>query len=174
MPVCILSSFAIALEDRLAHHALGIPFNLPRRGRPPSYRCATLPVSVYMHKHVYYVASSRKLDLTYSIGNFPLLPLRTRTRGPAYVLPALPPSESDLDIDPNSESYDCIDEILSLFRANVLFRNFEIKGPADRMLIYGILFLSECLGKVKPTMTARDAEKVYYFHMSSVGCSMAD
>ncbi|EEA20091.1 ARP2/3 complex subunit Arc18, putative [Talaromyces marneffei ATCC 18224] len=93
------------------------------------------------------------------IGNFPLLPLRTRTRGPAYVLPALPPSESDLDIDPNSESYDCIDEILSLFRANVLFRNFEIKGPADRMLIYGILFLSECLGKVKPTMTARDAEK---------------
>ncbi|OKL59885.1 Actin-related protein 2/3 complex subunit 3 [Talaromyces atroroseus] len=93
------------------------------------------------------------------IGNFPLLPLRTRTRGPAYVLPALPPSVSDLDIDPNSESYDCIDEILSLFRANVLFRNFEIKGPADRMLIYGILFLSECLGKVKPGMAARDAEK---------------
>ena len=81
---------------------------------------------------------------------------------PSIALPALPPSESDLDIDPNSESYDCIDEILSLFRANVLFRNFEIKGPADRMLIYGILFLSECLGKVKPTMTARDAEKVCY------------
>jgi len=94
------------------------------------------------------------------IGNFPLLPLRTRTRGPAYVLPALPPSESDVDIDPNSESYDCIDEILSLFRANVLFRNFEVKGPADRMLIYGILFLSECLGKVKPGMAAREAEKV--------------
>ncbi|KKA20357.1 ARP2/3 complex subunit Arc18 [Rasamsonia emersonii CBS 393.64] len=93
-------------------------------------------------------------------GNFPLLPLRTRTRGPAYVLPALPPGSSDVDIDPNSESYDCVDEILSLFRANVLFRNFEIKGPADRMLIYGILFVSECLGKVKPGMTAREAEKV--------------
>jgi len=93
------------------------------------------------------------------IGNFPLLPLRTRTRGPAYSLPALPQSESDIDIDPNNESYDSVDEILSLFRANVLFRNFEIKGPADRMLIYGILFLSECLGKVKPGMSARDAEK---------------
>jgi actin related protein 2/3 complex subunit 3 len=42
----------------------------------------------------------------------------------------------------------------------VLFRNFEIKGPADRMLIYGILFLSECLGKVKAGTSARDAEKV--------------
>ncbi|KAL1996663.1 hypothetical protein VTN49DRAFT_7528 [Thermomyces lanuginosus] len=94
------------------------------------------------------------------IGNFPLLPLRTRTRGPAYVLPPLQPGESEIDVDPNSESYDCIDEILSLFRANVLFRNFEIKGPADRMLIYGILFVSECLGKVKPGMSAREAEKV--------------
>lgn len=122
-----------------------------------------------MHKHVYCVASPRAPHLIQSTGNFPLLPLRTRTRGPAYVLPALPPSQSDLDIDPNSESYDCIDEILSLFRANVLFRNFEIKGPADRMLIYGILFLSECLGKVKPTMTARDAEKVCYSYISFVG-----
>jgi actin related protein 2/3 complex subunit 3 len=42
----------------------------------------------------------------------------------------------------------------------VLFRNFEINGPADRMLIYGTLFISECLGKVKPTMNAREAEKV--------------
>ncbi|KAJ9231341.1 hypothetical protein DTO280E4_8680 [Paecilomyces variotii] len=93
------------------------------------------------------------------IGNFPLLPLRTRTRGPAYTLPALPPSTSDVDVDPDSESYDCVDEILSLFRANAFFRNFEIKGPADRMLIYGILFVSECLSKVKPGMTAREAEK---------------
>ena len=75
-------------------------------------------------------------------------------------MPALPPNTADIDVAPDSESYDCVDEILSLFRANVLFRNFEINGPADRMLIYGTLFVSECLGKVKPTMTARDAEKV--------------
>ncbi|RJE27455.1 arp2 3 complex [Aspergillus sclerotialis] len=93
------------------------------------------------------------------IGNFPILPLRTRTRGPAYTLPPLPPNVSDTDVPPDSESYDCVDEILSLFRANVLFRNFEINGPADRMLIYGILFISECLGKVKPGMSSREAEK---------------
>ncbi|RAL11144.1 actin-related protein 2/3 complex subunit 3 [Aspergillus homomorphus CBS 101889] len=92
------------------------------------------------------------------IGNFPVLPLRTRTRGPAYTLPPLPPN-ADTEVPPDSESYDCVDEILSLFRANVLFRNFEINGPADRMLIYGTLFITECLGKVKPAMTARDAEK---------------
>lgn len=67
---------------------------------------------------------------------------------------------SDLDIDPDSESYDPLDEVLSLFRANTFFRNFEIKGPADRLLIYGILFLSECLGKIKPSMGKKEAEKV--------------
>jgi len=92
------------------------------------------------------------------VGNFPLLPLRTRTRGPAYSLPPvdLPVSQTP-DVD--SESYDAIDEVLSLFRANTFFRNFEIRGPADRLLIYGILFVSECLGKVRPTMSVREAQK---------------
>ncbi|KAI5297742.1 tRNA (adenine(58)-N(1))-methyltransferase non-catalytic subunit trm6 [Ascosphaera pollenicola] len=65
-----------------------------------------------------------------------------------------------MDVDPNSESYDCLDETLALYRANTFFRNFEIKGPADRMLIYGILFISECLTKIKPHMSSREAEKV--------------
>ncbi|KAJ5148464.1 Actin-related protein [Penicillium atrosanguineum] len=78
---------------------------------------------------------------------------------PHTLCPPCPPNTLDIDVSPDSESYDCVDEILSLFRANVLFRNFEINGPADRMLIYGTLFVSECLGKVKPIMSARDAEK---------------
>ena len=93
-------------------------------------------------------------------GNIALLPLRTRTRGPAYALPPLPASTAAIDVDPDSESYDPLDEVLSLFRANTFFRNFEIKGPADRLLIYGILFVSECLGKVRSTMGSREAEKV--------------
>lgn len=93
-------------------------------------------------------------------GNTALLPLRTRTRGPAYTLPPLPSGTSDLDVDPDSESYDPLDEVLSLFRANTFFRNFEIKGPADRLLIYGILFVSECLGKIRGNMSAKEAEKV--------------
>jgi hypothetical protein len=93
-------------------------------------------------------------------GNFALLPLRTRTRGPAVQLPALPADVTELTIDASHESYDPLDEILALFRANTFFRNFEIKGPADRVLIYGILYVSEVLGKIKPGMGRRDAEKV--------------
>lgn len=93
------------------------------------------------------------------VGNFALLPLRTRARGPAQQLPGLPAGVTELDIEPSHESYDPLDEVLSLFRANTFFRNFEIKGPADRVLIYGILYLSEALSKIKPGMSRRDAEK---------------
>ncbi|TKA29016.1 hypothetical protein B0A50_03428 [Salinomyces thailandicus] len=92
------------------------------------------------------------------VGNFALLPLRTRTRGPAQQLPQLT-DVSELDIEPSHASYDPLDEVLSLFRANTFFRNFEIKGPADRVLIYGILFLSEALSKIRPGNSRRDAEK---------------
>jgi len=92
------------------------------------------------------------------IGNFSLLPLRTRTRGPAQQLPPLTDT-TEVDIEPSNPSYDPLDEVISLFRANTFFRNFEIKGPADRVLIYGILFISEALSKIKPGMSRRDAEK---------------
>lgn len=52
-----------------------------------------------------------------------------------------------------------MDEAISLFRANCLFRNFEIKGNADRVLIYLILFISECLGKINKNTTQGDAMK---------------
>ena len=48
---------------------------------------------------------------------------------------------------------DIIDETLDLFRANSLFRNFEIKGPADRTLIILILFISDCLAKLGSART---------------------
>lgn len=94
------------------------------------------------------------------VGNFPLLPLRTKTRGPAYALPAPdPPLPAFESPDPDSESYDILDEVLALFRANTFFRNFEIQGPADRLLVYGIWFVSDCLTKIKPSAGVRDAQK---------------
>jgi len=94
------------------------------------------------------------------IGNVPLLPLRTKTRGPAYVLPSPnPPIAANESPEIDSESYDILDEVLALFRANTFFRNFEIQGPADRLLIYGILFVSECLSKIRPQHGVRDATK---------------
>lgn len=94
------------------------------------------------------------------IGNFPLLPLRTKTRGPAYTLPIpSPPLPAHEAPDVESESYDILDEVLSVFRANTFFRNFEIQGPADRLLIYGIWFVSDCLTKIKPSANVKEAQK---------------
>ncbi|KAH8830358.1 actin-related protein ARPC3 [Flagelloscypha sp. PMI_526] len=60
--------------------------------------------------------------------------LDTKIRGPSPIA------------DP--QAADVIDETLDLFRANSLFRNFEIKGPADRLLIMLILYVSDCLAKI--------------------------
>ncbi|QLQ80784.1 hypothetical protein HG537_0E01390 [Torulaspora globosa] len=79
------------------------------------------------------------------VGNIVLLPLNTKFRGPAY------PANSD---------YDIIDECLDLFRANSFFKNFEIKSPADRILIYGILFINECLSSLKPITSYNEAVKI--------------
>ena len=70
--------------------------------------------------------------------------------------PPLPAHESP---DPTSESYDVLDEVLALFRANTFFRNFEIQGPAARLLVYGIWFVSDCLAKIKPGASLREATK---------------
>jgi actin related protein 2/3 complex subunit 3 len=48
----------------------------------------------------------------------------------------------------NSDKPDVIDEALKFFKANVLFRNFEVLGPADKTIIYLTLFISEALQKL--------------------------
>ncbi|RCI05132.1 subunit of the Arp2/3 complex, partial [Rhizopus stolonifer] len=80
-----------------------------------------------------------------SLGNMFLLPIKTKFRGNA----------------PYSDGVgeDIIDEALDLFRANCLFRNFEIKGNADRVLIYLILFISQCLGSLNKNTTQSEAYK---------------
>lgn len=44
---------------------------------------------------------------------------------------------------------DIIDEALTLFKPNIFFREYEIKSPADRTLIYLTLYISECLRKLQ-------------------------
>ncbi|KAI8321893.1 ARP2/3 complex 21 kDa subunit [Martensiomyces pterosporus] len=83
------------------------------------------------------------------INGLPLLPLVTKTRGPApYADPSM--------------TYDVVDEALELFKPNSFFKNFEIKGNGDRLLIYIILFISQCLNKLKPTTTPGEATKALY------------
>ena len=62
-----------------------------------------------------------------------LCPLKTEIKGPAAPAPA--------DVE------DIIDETLNFFRANVLFRNFDVRGGADRTLIYLTLYTVQCLVK---------------------------
>jgi len=77
---------------------------------------------------------SQFLNPAQVVGNMALLPLRTQFKGPA------PKDASDFDI---------IDEALHYFKANVFFRNYEIKSEADRTLIYITLYITECLKKLQ-------------------------
>ncbi|KAI0677345.1 actin-like protein ARPC3 [Trametes maxima] len=86
-----------------------------------------------------YHSSFNEYPDTRLVGNLAILPVKTKFRGPA---PPADPNEADI-----------VDETLDLFRANSLFRNFEIKGPADRLLIILILFVSDCLAKIGAART---------------------
>ncbi|KAJ2813781.1 subunit of the Arp2/3 complex [Coemansia furcata] len=96
-----------------------------------------------------YHSSFNSVEHVRVINGLPLLPLLTRTRGPAPYA------------DPSMTS-DAIDEALELFRPNSLFKNFEIKGSGDRLLIYIILFTSQCLNRLRPTTTQSEATKTLY------------
>ncbi|KAJ3021601.1 subunit of the Arp2/3 complex [Thoreauomyces humboldtii] len=86
-----------------------------------------------------------------SLGNIALLPIKTKIKGPA------PSADSSQD--------DIIDEAIALFRANCFFRNFEIKGNADRALIYLLLFIQECLGKLqKGTPSPTEGQRTLVTH----------
>lgn len=86
-------------------------------------------------------------DQVATIASVSILPFNTKIRGTRQVPPPLanPP--------PEAEGLDIIDEAIDLFRPNSLFRNFEIKGGADRLLIYLILFISQCLGIIAQSRT---------------------
>ena len=63
----------------------------------------------------------------------------------------------------SSDEEDIIDEALKYFKANVFFNTFEMKGNADRLLVYLTLFTHQCvlrLSKVRTEWTAeKDAKK---------------
>lgn len=90
------------------------------------------------------------------IAGVSLLPIHSRSRGPAPLPSAWRFSYA---VDPSRP--DIVDEAIDLFRANSLFRNFEIQGAADRVcafrllqtLIYLILFISDCLTRIASAPT---------------------
>ncbi len=59
------------------------------------------------------------------------------------------------------EGADVIDEAIQYFRANVLFRHFDIQRLNDRLLIYITLLISEALGRIKLDTKAEEATKAW-------------
>jgi len=74
-----------------------------------------------------------------------MLPIKTTTRGPA---PVAPEGEDD-----------AMDEVINFFKANVLFKHFEVKGTADRTLIYLTLYITQCLKKLEGVASKADGVK---------------
>ncbi len=64
-----------------------------------------------------------------------MLAIKTKFKGPC-------PAQRDEAV------VDIIDEAIDYYRANVLYRNFEVKGGADRLLCYLTLYISQCLTKI--------------------------
>ena len=52
-----------------------------------------------------------------------------------------------LKVDLKQIELDIIDEAIIYFRANVLFKNFNIEGDADKLLVYITVFIQKCLDK---------------------------
>ena len=99
-----------------------------------------------------------------------ICPLKTDFRGPAE--PADPGRLIKLDnriinlifsiLLCYLEKDDIIDEVLMYFRANVLFRNYDVRGGADKTLIYLTLHAVQCLVKLEK-IEDKNAGKNQYF-----------
>ena len=114
-------------------------------------------IMLTFYPQAYHSAFNEDPDVR-QVGNMAVLPIKTKFRGPAplgmHALLSILNICTQLSWCPADYTQaDIIDETLDLFRANSLFRNFEIKGPADRLLIVLILFVSDCLAKIGSART---------------------
>jgi actin related protein 2/3 complex subunit 3 len=128
---------------------------------------------------VYHSSLNEKADVQQACG-CSLLPIKTTTRGPAPLAaegarrhrripplllarPPAPPSDArcrprELHAASAGED-DIIDEVLFYFKANVLFKHFEVKGGADRTLIYLTLYTTQCLQKLEKSPSPTEGLK---------------
>ncbi|VDD96389.1 unnamed protein product, partial [Enterobius vermicularis] len=86
---------------------------------------------------------SKFTNVSNQVGNMAVLPLRTNFKGPA----------------PKSNEDDVIDEAISFFKPNIFFREYEIRGPADRTLIYLTFYITECLKKLTKSPNKTQGQK---------------
>ena len=80
-----------------------------------------------------------KIEPHKSIGNTAFLTFKTKVRGPVHQVLQSDVVDGDVDV---------IEEALSYFKANVFFKTYEIQSDSDRVLIYGTLYITECLKRL--------------------------
>ncbi|CAI5974764.1 unnamed protein product [Closterium sp. NIES-65] len=91
---------------------------------------SSLPVAI---RRVYHSSYTHLEGVEFACG-CPLLPLKATARGPTH--------------NTSTEETDIVDEAITLFRANVLFRRFDIRGPADKLLVYLTLYINMALKRI--------------------------
>ncbi|CAD7926525.1 unnamed protein product [Amoebophrya sp. A25] len=87
----------------------------------------------------------RRLQQVPRLLGLPLLPLRSVSSGSLAKTVVL--------ADP-SLAEDIIDEAIRCFRLNVQFRHFELRGEGDKVLVYLILWIQDCLATAVAAMNA--------------------
>ena len=60
-----------------------------------------------------------------------IAPLKTNITGPAPLL--------------SSNEEDIVDEAIKYYRPNLLYKNYDLKGPADNTLIYLMVYIPFCV-----------------------------
>lgn len=106
-----------------------------------------------------YHSSFNKAEGVEVIGGVALLPFHARnSKGPA----PRPVSGDEEDI---------IDEALKYFKANVFFNTFEMKGNADRLLVYLTLFTHQCVLRLSKA-TSQDGVKREMFTLCTENFSL--
>ena len=97
----------------------------------------------------YHSSYNKTADEFQQACSVPILPLRTSVRGPA-------PKMMD------GEEKDVIDETLTFFRANMFFTSFDVKGGADRLLIYLTLYANQCVKRVAKVANKTEGGKTLF------------
>jgi actin related protein 2/3 complex subunit 3 len=65
--------------------------------------------------------------------------------GPA---PKLEDTTTDPATGEATPAWDIVDEAVYYFKSNMMHKTFEVKGPADRTVLYLTLYLQQCLKRV--------------------------
>ena len=91
-----------------------------------------------------------------------ILPFTTDVKGPA---PRFNPEDFMTQTQRTKKEEappDIIDEAILFYRANVFLKEYEVKGPADRFLIYLTLYITELLKEFATQSSLQAAEGVAY------------